>query len=79
MTLFPDHNPILAALKTASNTSLYHGHPHYSVTKRFFSGLLKGLETTEVTTVKFEEGFRCERPIGGSGYEIISCVRIAQL
>ncbi len=44
----------------------------YSVTRRFIGGTLEGLEHTEETTVKFEVGFRCENPIGGSPYEIVS-------
>ena len=49
----------------------------FRVTKRFFSGLLAGLTITETTAVEFAVGFRCENPIGGSGYEIMAVERIA--
>jgi hypothetical protein len=46
----------------------------YEVTKTFTSGLLKGLTITEVTSVKFEVGFICEKPCAGSPY-IITAVK----
>ena len=48
----------------------------FRITKRFFSGLLAGLTITETTSVEFAVGFRCDTPIGGSGYEIIAVDRV---
>lgn len=48
--------------------------PSYLVTKFFTGGLLKGLSVTEETRVKFEEGFRCPKPAGGSPYVITKVV-----
>lgn len=44
----------------------------YRVTKRFIYGPLAGITIVEVTRVKFAVGFRCEKPIGGSGYEVLA-------
>ncbi len=46
----------------------------FEVTKKFIGGLLKGLTCTEVTTVKFEVGFECRKPVGGSPY-IVTAVK----
>lgn len=52
--------------------------PRFEVTRRFFSGILKGLTHTEITTVAFKVGFRCAKPCGGtSGYEIVEVKQIA--
>lgn len=42
----------------------------YRITKHFTDGLLKGLDYSETTTVRFEVGFVCLKPVGGSPYEI---------
>lgn len=42
----------------------------YIVTKRFTGGWLKGLVLSEITSVKFETGFRCDKPAGGSPYVV---------
>jgi hypothetical protein len=52
--------------------------PLYKVTKKHNRGLLKGLITTEETTVKFENGFVCKNAIGGGGYKILECVQIGE-
>lgn len=44
----------------------------YAVTKKFTGGLLAGLTIIEKTNVKFEVGFSCKKPIGGSPYTIIA-------
>lgn len=44
----------------------------YEITKLFTSGPLKGLKVKEITTVEFPVGFSCEKPIGLSGYVILS-------
>ena len=38
----------------------------YEVIKTFTAGALSGLTVTEVTSVEFAVGFRCDNPIGGS-------------
>lgn len=48
----------------------------YKVTRLFIGGILKGLTHTGITTVKFEKGFICNNPIGGSPYKIISCEEV---
>lgn len=45
----------------------------YEVTRKFTSGILRGLTHTEVTSVKFRVGWECKKPIGESSYKIISC------
>jgi len=45
----------------------------YEVTRKFISGILKGMTHTEITSVKFDVGFICRNPIGGSAYKILSC------
>jgi len=45
----------------------------YEVTRKFISGILKGLTHTSITSVKFEVGFICKNSYGGSGYKIIIC------
>lgn len=37
----------------------------YRVTRQFTGGILKGLTYTDITSVKFEVGFVCERPAAG--------------
>lgn len=45
----------------------------YKITKLFIGGILEGLTHTEITPVKFELGFECKKPIGGtSPYRIIA-------
>jgi len=46
---------------------------HYKVTRKFTSGILEGLEHTEISTVSFPVGFECKQPIGGSPYVITEC------
>jgi len=46
----------------------------YLVTRKFIGGILDGLTHTEVTSVQFDVGFRCENPVGGSPYVIVACV-----
>ena len=50
--------------------------PMFSVTKTFTGGLLKGITTTEVTSVKFPVGFICKKPSGGSPYKVTACDEI---
>ena len=45
----------------------------YKVTREFIGGTLKGLTYIGLTSVKFDVGFTCLNPIGGSPYKIISC------
>jgi len=47
--------------------------PLYRVVKKHNRGLLKGIVSSEETTVKFTPGWICKRAIGGGGYEILSC------
>lgn len=42
----------------------------YKITKTFIGGILHGMTIEEQTTVKFEEGFVCRKPSGGSPYKI---------
>lgn len=42
----------------------------YKVTRKFTGGILKGLEHTGETSVKFEVGFECPNPCAGSPYVI---------
>jgi hypothetical protein len=49
----------------------------FLVTRRFTAGILQGLTHTAETAVKFEVGFRCERPCGGSPYVITAVEEIA--
>lgn len=42
----------------------------YKITKTFIGGILHGMTIEEQTTVKFEEGFACRKPSGGSPYKI---------
>ena len=51
-------------MKTSSST--------YEVTKRHLSGILRGLLTTEKTSVLFPVGLRVEKAIGGGSYEIVA-------
>ena len=48
----------------------------YTVTREFIAGNLKGLTYTENTSVKFNVGFICSKPIGGSAYKIIKVVTV---
>lgn len=48
----------------------------YKVTRKFLSGVLKGLTYTEVTPIYMPIGFTCKKPIGGSAYTIIACERV---
>ena len=50
--------------------------PLYKVVKSHDKGFLKGLITTEETTVKFTPGWVCKNAIGGGGYKILSCEQI---
>lgn len=44
----------------------------YNVTSKFTAGTLAGLTHTGVTTVKFDVGFECRKPAGGSPYVIVA-------
>lgn len=46
----------------------------YKVTRLFTDGLLKGLTHTEVTSVHFDVGFACKKPIGGTDPYVIIAV-----
>ena len=49
----------------------------YKITREFTSGIFKGKTHTEITSVKFEVGFVCEKPsVGTSGYIIIAVEEI---
>lgn len=50
----------------------------YRIVKLFIGGLLKGLTYEYVSSVKFEVGFICHKPIGGSPYKIISVTSLLQ-
>lgn len=47
----------------------------YEVTKTFTAGALAGLTITEVTSVEFAVGFRCENPIGGGSPYVVTSVK----
>jgi len=49
----------------------------YVVRRVFLSGILAGITHTEITTVRFDVGWTCEKPLGGDPYRIESCVPIA--
>lgn len=50
---------------------------NYIITKEFIGGILKGLTCTQKTNVKFNVGFICNNPIGGtSPYKIISVLEV---
>lgn len=49
----------------------------YAVTKQFVSGLLKGIEVTETTSVKFQVGKTYNAILGSSGYKVTKIVRLA--
>lgn len=49
----------------------------FKITKRFLGGILKGITIEEYTNVKFEPGFVCEKPVGGSPYKIIAVETLA--
>ncbi len=57
-------------------STLYAGFTQYRVTRLFIGGILKGLTHTDLTTVKFEVGFICNRPCAGSPYRIIAVEKI---
>lgn len=46
----------------------------YFVTREFTDGTLKGLQHTGPTDVKYEVGFHCAKPVGGSPYTITSVI-----
>ena len=48
----------------------------YLVTKRFISGLLRGLEITEETRVQFAPGRVYTPCAGSSAYLVLSCTAI---
>ena len=48
----------------------------YRIKRLFISGILKGLDYEEVTTVKMKVGKTVKKPCGGSGYKIVSCVAV---
>jgi F0F1-type ATP synthase assembly protein I len=45
----------------------------FVVTKEFTGGVLHGLTINETTPVRFEVGFVCDKPSGGSPYKVIAC------
>lgn len=50
--------------------------PRYKVSRLFLSGDLAGLTHTEITSVRFDVGWTCEKPIGGGSYRITACVPV---
>lgn len=48
----------------------------YEVTREFIGGILEGLTHTELTSVRFDIGFTCQNPVGGSPYTIIACKEV---
>jgi hypothetical protein len=44
----------------------------FRIQKHFIGGLLKGATISETTTVRFQVGFVCTKPVGGSPYEILA-------
>ncbi len=48
----------------------------YRVTRKFIGGILNGLTFTDTTSVKYEVGYICLSPFGGSAYEITHCEEI---
>lgn len=49
----------------------------FNVTKKFTGGLLKGITSTETTSVKFPVGFVCKKPCGGgSPYVVTACEEV---
>lgn len=44
----------------------------YRVTRKFIGGILAGLTHTEITSIKFDVGFVCQKPCAGDPYEIIA-------
>ena len=51
--------------------------PLYRVTKHFTDETLKGITITELTRVKFEVGFECKKPSGGSPY-VVTAVEVVR-
>ena len=49
----------------------------YMVTRRFTGGILAGLTHTEETRHAAHVGTRVDKPIGGSPYVIMECIRIS--
>lgn len=45
----------------------------YIVTKKFTAGCLAGITVQERTSVRFEVGFECSKPVAGSPYIILAC------
>ena len=50
--------------------------PMYKVTRRFTGGLLNGLEHTDTTSVKFDVGFVCDKPVFNGSPYIITAVEL---
>ena len=48
----------------------------YILSRKFIGGILEGIVHHEITTVCMPVGFVCEKPIGGSPYEIVGCVPV---
>lgn len=42
----------------------------YRIEKTFIGGILEGITISEITPVRFELGFICLKPCGGSPYKI---------
>jgi hypothetical protein len=49
---------------------------NFKVTRQFIGGTLDGLTYTEITSVKFEVGFICQKPCGGSAYKITEVIAL---
>jgi len=52
--------------------------PMYKVTRRFTGGLLNGFEHTDTTSVKFDVGFVCNKPVGNGSPYIITAVELVE-
>jgi hypothetical protein len=50
----------------------------YETTRRFTGGTLDGLTYTETVRYYTKPGLVVSHPIGGSPYEIVSCIPVAQ-
>lgn len=45
----------------------------YTITRKFTGGILEGMTHSARSYVSIPVGFKCEKPIGGSPYEVIEC------
>ena len=49
----------------------------FKVTKKFTSGLLKGITITETTSVEFVVGKNYKPCVGSSRYTVMACEKVA--